>query len=133
MKTTTKAQTVIRWRLDHHKALEQIGRECGMPEPDGLALWRKLRRIENAAGAAATAQCNGEAYGGQPFREEAQWEEFKEQTKSKVAAVFGGRLPEGFFFNGDPRGYALKIERAKLPEGMHRDWGSYGCLAAEIN
>lgn len=40
------------------------------------------------------------------------------------------------FLNGDPRGYALKIEdnwmRARPELRLHSDWGGYGILAPEI-
>lgn len=49
----------------------------------------------------------------------------------EVCDIFGGRLPNGFFYNTDPRGYALKInnEKAKIPNGLRTDWGGYGLLA----
>ena len=39
------------------------------------------------------------------------------------------------FVNGDPRGYALKIDEAYVREHkleIHRDWGGYGILAPEF-
>jgi hypothetical protein len=38
---------------------------------------------------------------------------------------------EGFFINGDPRGYSLKIKEKIYPE-LHQDWGGYGILAPEF-
>jgi len=38
------------------------------------------------------------------------------------------------FLNGDPRGYALKIDHEYVREhdlSIHRDWGGYGILAPE--
>lgn len=42
-----------------------------------------------------------------------------------------GEVPDGFFWNRDPRGYALKIdnEKAEIPPHMATDWGGYGLLA----
>lgn len=131
--STTK-QHIIRERLAHHAALETL-RAAGCTT-SGIDLWRKLCRIERQAHNATTAQCNGAAYGSQPFREEEAWEEFVGEIKRKVAAVFGhsGTLP-GFFVNGDARGMALKLdpERCTIPHGMCSDMGGYGILAAEIN
>jgi hypothetical protein len=39
-------------------------------------------------------------------------------------------------FNGDPRGYALKIEDDYVREHnleIHRDWGGYGIIAPEFD
>ena len=46
-----------------------------------------------------------------------------------IARIFG-TVPTGFFYNGDPRGYALKIDNEKASvDGIARDWGGYGILA----
>lgn len=135
MKTTLandRKEALARRRTDHHKALEALRHpSCN---DSGLQMWRKLRKLENIASNAATAQCNAEAYGGQPFREGNDWENFVDGMKNRVKLVFG-HLPKGFCFNSDPRGYALKIdsENVKLPEGMHSDWGGYGILAPVID
>ena len=126
MKTETH---IDRARLAHHKALESL---CTNGTP-GLTLWRKLRRLEVEANAAATAQCNGEAYGGQPYRNEYGWQIFTAEITDQVAKTLG-KLPEGFFINGDPRGYTLKIDSELAnTEGLQKDWGGYGILAPEIN
>lgn len=57
---------------------------------------------------------------------------FSAQIRDKVEKVFG-YLPEGFFVNGDPRGYALKLETGSVPYRLHEDWGRYQILAPEIN
>jgi len=135
MKTTAptkaeKAEWLARRRAAHHKALESLATN-GKP---GLTLWRALRRLESITHAATTAQCNGASYGGQPYRSDTEWAAFKGRTIATVKALFG-TLPKGFFINGDPRGYALKIDPDKgtVPQGMHTDMGRYGILAAEIN
>lgn len=46
-----------------------------------------------------------------------------------IKRIFGD-IPQGFFINGDPRGYALKIDPEKGDvDGLERDWGGYGLLA----
>lgn len=127
-------------RKAHHAALSSL-HASPLPtqeehEKRGLAMWRKLRRIETLAHDATTAQCNGERYGSQPFREDDETgnsplDVFFDGIRADVAKVFGGTLPTGFMVNHDPRGAALKTETP--PEGMYRDFGGYGILAADIN
>ncbi len=137
----TKADTIAAERARHHAALARLGETCGMKPPvDGLKLWRALRKIERDASNAATAQCNGTTYSGQPYREEDAWDKFTVGILARVSKAFGGKPPEGFRFNQDPRGYALKIRGpeagkpgAFIPAGMVTDWGGNGILAPEIN
>jgi hypothetical protein len=131
-------------RRAHHAALSSLHasplKDGETHETRGLKMWRKLRRIEAVAHDAATAQCNGEAYNGQPFRSETDgdygtWDSFVDSIRAQVAAVFGGYEPPlGFFLNGDPRGMALCLdsERVTIPEGMQTNWGGDGILAADI-
>lgn len=53
-----------------------------------------------------------------------------EEIRAALRAILGF-VPTGFFWNGDPRGYSLKIdsEEAEIPQGMATDWGGYGILA----
>lgn len=143
----TQAQQAIQERRQrHHTALATLANK---PASEGLSIWRKLRRIERIANAAATAQCNCAPYQGQPFRPDwhkdgsegteenpTQYEVFCDSIRAQVAKVFGGELPKGFKLNQDPRGYSLKIDKDKggiIPQGMVTDWGGYGILAPEIN
>ncbi len=125
--TTTAQQkklNVTKWRENHHKALETLrAPECKLT---GLQLWRKLVKIEREAHKAATDYCNGDI-------EQEDFDVEKEKATVAVRNAFGHYLP-GFFVNGDPRGYALKLDNDKttIPEGMHKDWGGYGILAAVI-
>jgi hypothetical protein len=142
MKTTT---TTTAARLRHHAALASLYK--GKRPVQGLSLWRKLRRLEAEAHSAATAQCNGAAYKTQPFRPDwhpdgsegteenpTPWEIYAETIRARVAAIFG-EMPQGFQFNLDARGYALKLDpdRGLIPDGMRTDWGGNGILAAEID
>jgi hypothetical protein len=87
--------------------------------------------LECKANAFLVAWCNGEV----DYTEE----EFDTKIlaiERRVAAIFGGKLPPGFFVNTDPRGYALKIDpqnASAAVEGLHRDWGNYYILAATID
>jgi hypothetical protein len=139
MKTNTSiTKATAARRAAHHRALASLHAtpsKADDPQALGLKMWRALRRLERIANDAATAQCNGETYRTQPFREDSEWEAFKGQIKATAKHIFGGTLPKGFFINTDPSGYALKInpERGVVPAGLHQDFGGYGCLAAEIS
>lgn len=115
---------IARLRTNHHAALEKL-----FPGAPGLDTWRRLRRIETRANSAACAACNG-----QPGMDA--WPAERDRARRAVAKLRpDGKPPRGFFINGDPRGYALKIDPdvRKLPAGMHKDWGGYGILAPEID
>lgn len=131
-------------RKAHHRALSSLHasplNSQEEHEQRGMKMWRKLRCIEAVAHDATTAQCNGERYGSQPYREDDETgnsplDVFFDGIRADVAKVFGGTLPVGFMINHDPRGYALKLDPDKttVPAGMETDWGGYGILAADIS
>jgi hypothetical protein len=96
---------------------------AGRPNAEGAAVYNALRRLEKRACRANEAACNT------PEGAEAQ----DGEHAAVLAGVRGilGYIPRGFFVNGDPRGYALKIDNEKVtvPAGITTDWGGYGCLA----
>lgn len=122
-----RAYWIQRRRKNHHKALEVLARQVNC-DINGLTLWRQLMRLERWLSAYSVQHCNGDIDGDK-------WEEIKDQARVKLAKIFGGRIPNGVFINSDPRGHALKLDNEKvtIPEGMDKDWGGYGILAAEIN
>jgi hypothetical protein len=140
MKIDTKN---VKWYINQCKALGKMHAnsqeiEKGGPyavENAGADMYEKLRRIEAKAHRYAEMGCNGELTEDQ----EAKQEEAIRQSVSRVfgmkrpkkGAEDGAGLPAGFFINGDPRGYALKIKELHVREGMHKDWGGYGILAPE--
>lgn len=117
------------WKERHLKALEALG---------FVGSFRTLRTLENRANYNAVLYCNGPAYNG---IDSDVYETRQERIAEQVKKLFGGTLPQGFFINGDPRGYALKINAGNeagmehhpeyIPEGLHKDWGGYGILAPE--
>jgi hypothetical protein len=130
MKTVDKderAAWVQRRRENHHRALETLASQVGCTTP-GLALWRKLRRIEKWFTVYSTRYCNSGL-------DTDQFEQVKDTARNRLAKVFGGKVPVGVFINSDPRGYALKLDNGQvtIPPGMDKDWGGYGILAAEID
>ena len=124
MKTAEHKEWIERRRKAHHWALSTLVDG----KIDGLVLWRRLRKIEIVMHKANEMYCNGD------FDMEA-WEAAKAYAQSAIKRAFHGTIPEGFFINGDPRGCALKLDPdvRPIPEGMERDWGGNGILAAEIN
>lgn len=129
---------ILEARTRHHAALLALAHSLNPKNKlSGLQLWRKLRRLERMTHAAATAQCNGESYNGQPYRDEAEWEAFKDGIRADVAKVFGGNLPPGFCINGDPRGSALKLDggdgtKPATSFALVQDWGGNQILAPDI-
>ena len=149
-KTDDQRAATLARRAAHFAALEALTQpDAKGRKPSGLSTWRKLRAVENDAHRAATAQCNGAPYGGQPFRQEDdeadedEYSRFLDSLRAHVAKILQRHdLPPGFFINQDPRGYTLKIrtprsdpKRQDVTEcpGLATDWGGYGILAAEID
>ena len=107
------------WKANHIKGLESIGFKASQ--------FNRLRQLENVAHWRAEQYCNGRIDGDT-------WEKVESGIEKAIKRLHGGTLPAGFFVNSDPRGYALKInnEKTQIPEGLHKDWGGYGCLAPEF-
>lgn len=140
MKTDKTAikQALEHRRAAHHAALFTLAGPKN--KKTGLQIWRALRKVEHVAHAAATAYCNGDAFtlaGTRYDFRSSGCDAFdalkRDHIRPAVARAFGGRIPEGFFVNGDPRGYALKIRAEHAPAGMATDWGRNGILAADID
>jgi len=101
-------------------------------EQDPLKLCKKLRRIETAANGNATDYCNG-------IIDCDQWSRKAADYKRKVIDLLG--FPSGMDYcpvmvNGDPRGYALKLDDGLTRLNnwqIQRDWGGYGLLAPDID
>jgi hypothetical protein len=85
-----------------------------------------LIRAENQMHRTAERYCNGDI-----TEEQNDWAE--RSITARIKGLFGGELPPGFFINGDPRGYALKIEQPNDKRLISfTDWGGYGILAPEF-
>lgn len=152
MKSLTKRELFDQQLASHYSALERLASALGTPKPSGKRLSLALFRLEKAASAASLARCNGEAISlwlpgaripvpleFSSDKCEAHWEWLALEIKRRVEQLFGC-LPPGFFLNGDPRGYALKLDPDRHPNAkalieaarLHRDWGGYGILSPEI-
>jgi hypothetical protein len=102
-KLLTEKQRLARQRQRHHDGLECLVAEItgAIGSKSGLQLWRELRRVEQLVCRLAEQYCNGEI-------EEKLWDDTVIAATERVKSILGA-IPPGFFVNGDPRGYALKI------------------------
>jgi len=93
--------------------------------PVGLA--KSVHRIEVRAHRLAEDECNGvDVPDG--------WEDRVLKSLDKLLNFKAHGIP--VFINGDPRGYALKIDDSYVKAhnlDIHRDWGGYGILAPEFD
>ena len=90
-------------------------------------LYNAVRRLETKAHRLAERNCNGEI-GDRGYKRQ------HDRIMCELQAILNpGAVP--IFINGDPRGYALKIEDDYVKEhrlDIHRDWGGYGILAPYV-
>jgi len=113
----------------HGKNLLRIYPEA--TEQDPIKLCKKLRRLEVKANQLATDHCNG-LHQNEVVYYRAQ-ERILDQVIKILLPIHADSIP---FFNGDPIGYALKIEDKYVRDNniaIERDWGGYGLIAPEIN
>jgi len=120
------------------KTKEAIERHCrgllaifpNASETDPTKLYKELKRLEDRAHKLAEDYCNGHV-------DSDGWEAKRDKIRDKLNTLLNpGDVP--VFLNGDPRGYALKIEdewmREALSSGkkLQTDWGGYGLLAPDL-
>lgn len=124
-KTETRKEALLK----HYATLEYLSAFLGKKQ-DGKKLSILLWKMEQDAHHAAMNYCNGDITN-------AQWDNVIAQVTFDINEIFG-KIPPGFFVNGDARGYTLKINddamRDVYPDGvgLHRDMGGYGILSPEI-
>jgi hypothetical protein len=105
-------------------------------ERDPVSLCKKLRRLEGKGHSLALENCN---FG----MDDTEYDRRSRVILGNVRALLGLSLAQaeevGLFLNGDPRGYALKLndefirgynQTAAMP--IHTDWGYYGILAPDL-
>ena len=119
---TKKQEQAIR---EHGENLLAIFTQC---EKEPMALCRIVRKWERAGEELALRQCN---------RGVTNYEEESDRILHILNAALGNDGTVPVFLNGDPRGYALKIEDEYMrthqqDSRLHRDWGGYGIIAPEI-
>lgn len=95
----------------------------------GAELYRRLHRLEAEAHSFAERCCN------EDIPEEKQTRKDK-SILDRLDAVLGFRAAGvPVFLNGDPRGYAIKIDDAYVKAHgleIERDWGGYGIVCPEF-
>tara|TARA_A100001035_G_C27483289_1_gene364211 strand:+ start:137 stop:538 length:402 start_codon:yes stop_codon:yes gene_type:complete len=100
------------------------------PNIDPVKLCKQLFKLENKAHRLAEDGCNGVIYDTEPQAE---------QIVKKVCKILN--IPyeaDRVFFNGDPRGYALKFTSRyskylrSCNINIHQDWGGYGIIAPDF-
>lgn len=105
---------VQRWYENHLNALEISDKESKQL----FKLERKLHQI-------ALDQCNGTSK-----LDEMEEDKIISDSLDKVAKIAPKLVSCGLFFNGDARGYAIKV---KTPiSGMYTGWGGYGIVAPDF-
>ena len=100
-----------------------------LPNQDPVVLSKKLFRLEYKAHGLAEDYCNGKI-------ETEDWEGISDKILASLEKIIGKKNMNKVFFNGDPRGYALKIDdkyRDKMHKaGITRDFGGYGIIAPDF-
>jgi len=128
MKAIERREIILKHRQRHLEGLQRLGYTKNS--------LHAIKRLETEANRIQTADANGELT-------EVEASDADMRISNRVAVLFGGKLPKGFFINGDPRGYALKLdpEAWKVSDNAqenyeampikYTDWGGYMILAPE--
>lgn len=110
---------------------DALTRAFGLTDIDDV--WPKLRRLEAQAHRNAERECSDSTF---DASEEAQAKFAILESLDRLLGWRDRGIP--ICFNGDPRGYALKIEDDWVrrhqfeTQGMVTDWGGYGILAPDF-
>ena len=105
-------------------------------------LCKALRRLEVKAHKAAENWCNGINCGADGEKQHTAGQNLAEKAVELLGAAAPGNEDIGIIFNGDARGYALKISAVEhdfcgLPDTAEcrylcKDWGGYGIIAPDF-
>lgn len=109
--------------INKERQYKALDARYGIKERNIDTFFRSLRRYEVKISRMNAWACE---------RENFEWpENFDETIAKKLAAKF--ECPqlflEEFYLNGDPRGYALKLNIPNNEYSIYRDLGGYGILA----
>jgi len=99
-------------------------------EGDPISLCRKVRRLEGEASKLAENYANGEV------TEEIYTLKTNDVLSRLDKILHFKKKGIPVFMNGDPRGYALKIEESYVSSkqlDIERDWGGYGIIAPDLS
>jgi len=125
---TTKEKNEIMYKniIEHGKNLKRVfNLDDSINE---IELCKKLFRIENKASFIAEAWCS------HVNETEEEQEKIINDILNKVDKLLNFKSQNiPVFFNGDPRGFTLKIEDSYMKENkiypFYSDWGGYGIIA----
>jgi hypothetical protein len=98
-----------------------------------IRICKQLRRLEVRAHALQERACNDENYNLTDAEAEMQDRSLLDSL-DKIISFRKAGVP--VFINGDPRGYALKIDEEYVKKHalkIHRDWGGYGIIAPDLS
>ena len=124
--TKEKKETMYKNIVEHGKDLKRVfNLNSSINE---VKLCKALFKIENLAHRLATDFCNGTQ-----FTEEQQ-EKIIDDILNKVDKLLNFKSQNiPVFFNGDARGYTLKIDSDYMRDNkiypFYSDWGKYGIIA----
>ena len=93
---------------------------------DSIKLCKMLFRLENKAHRLAESFCNGDI-------NQLEWDTQGNKILKKVEAILKDK--KNLLLNGDPRGYALKIDDKYIRDNnfnIYRDLGGYGIIAPDF-
>ena len=120
--TTSQKQTMYQQIEQHGNNLNAIF-NTGI---DPVKLCKSLRRLELKANKVATDWCNGDIGGDVA-------DDMAGKILASVKKVLGDVIPVSF--NGDARGYTLKISDKVVKENnlkIYTDWGGYGIISPDF-
>ena len=126
MTTTEKKEIMYKNIIEHGKDLKRVfNLDDSINE---IELCKKLFRIENKAHQIATQFCN---YG---CEDEKQQEKIIDNILNKVDKILNFKKQNiPVFFNGDCRGFTLKIDSDYMRDNkiypFYSDWGNFGIIA----
>jgi len=123
MKKQTKHERMYEAIKKHGQNLNAIFDTALEP----VQLCKKLRPLELKAHEIAVKWCNGDGVDSENI------DNFINPILAKAQEILGDKYP--IKFNGDARGYALKISDKIVRENnlkIYTDWGGYGIIAPDF-
>ena len=122
MKVTIQSDNII----NAARHIQLLGEMFGCEFPNPFQIFETLARAEREAHRRTTLECN-EAISDEES------EKWHDRFVSRLTKNLGvDKMPDGFFINYDPRGYALKMKEGTFQKGLWTDFGGYGILAPEF-
>lgn len=115
------------YKAIHQHGLDLLAIFPDAIEKDPVKLCKKLFSLEVKAHKLAENWCNG-------YIQTDDIDRTIQPIMSKVEKILGiSATDAGIFFNGDCRGYALKVKSDKTKgTNLYRDFGGYGIIAPDF-